>query len=116
MDFGGFPQLQAFPGVRPDGFCRFVPTYNPRKTDFGQSELRAPGPRKGNTMINVPITLAAIGAAREIIGGLLLQARLARQNGDISEEQLADIELAGDESDAKRDALVDAARKRLSGN
>lgn len=65
--------------------------------------------------MNTAITLAVIGAATKLIDNLILQSRLARQNGDITDKQLADIEQAANDSDARRDERVEAARHRLSG-
>ncbi len=64
--------------------------------------------------MNTAVTLAVIGAAARLIDNLILQSRLARQNGDITNEQLADIEQAANDSDARRDERVEAARHRLS--
>lgn len=64
--------------------------------------------------MNTAVTLAVIGAAARLIDNLILQSRLARQNGDITDEQLADIEQAANDSDARRDERVEAARQRLA--
>lgn len=58
--------------------------------------------------------LAMITIGRELIGNALLAAQLASQSGDITPQQLSEIEAAGRLSDQQRDEIVAAAQARLA--
>lgn len=65
-------------------------------------------------MGKLELYLALISVGQEVISNAILAARLAQQAGDISSEQLAEIEAAGRLSDARRDEIVAAAQARLA--